>query len=204
MQITQTLASAPYLPRDTATLPTSDKSLLQSIADGNKQAMSVLFARHNVPVYRFILRLTGNQTLAEDAVSDVFLAVWRHAKSFEGKARVSSWLLAIARNKALSALKRRTEIPLDDDMAMTIEDPADDPEQAMSRNDCSATVRKCLMALSPQHREVIDLVYYHAKSIEDVARVVGIPVNTVKTRMFYARKRMANLLRDAGEDRILS
>jgi len=204
MQITQTLASASYLPRDVAMPRASDKLLLQSIADGDKQAMRVLFVRHNVHVYRFVLRFTGNETLAEDAVSDVFLAAWRQAKSFEGKSQVSTWLQAIARNKALSALKRRTETSLDDDMAMTIEDPADDPEQAMSRNDRSATVRKCLMALSLEHREVINLVYYHEKSIEDVARVVGIPVNTVKTRMFYARKRMAHLLTNSGEDGALS
>jgi len=198
MQIAQTLARTSYVPRAAAAPRASDRILLQLIADDDKQAMRVLFARYNVRVHRFVLRLTGNETLAEDAVDDVFLAAWRQAKSFGGRSEVSTWLLAIARNKALSVLNRRTETPLDDDMAMKIEDRADNPEEAIIRNDRSVTFRKCLMALSPEHREVIDLVYYHEKSVEDVARVVGIPMSTVKTRMFYARKRMADLLKNAG------
>ena len=87
--------------------------------------MQVLYARHNVRVYRFIVRLTGNQSLAEDLVSEVFLDVWRQAEGFESKSQVSTWLLAIARYKALSALRRRTDEHLDDKMAATIEDTAD-------------------------------------------------------------------------------
>jgi len=79
----------------------SDEALISLIADGDKRAMQVLYARHNVRVYRFILRLTGNQSLAEDLVSEVFLDVWRQAEGFESKSQVSTWLLAIARYKAL-------------------------------------------------------------------------------------------------------
>src|SRR5438477_3264134 len=100
---------------------TSDGALVGLIADGDKRAMQVLYARHNVRVYRFIVRLTGNTTLAEDLVSEVFLDVWRQADAFEAKAQVSTWLLAIARYKALSALRRRSEEPLDDRMAATIQ-----------------------------------------------------------------------------------
>src|ERR1041384_5691881 len=107
---------------------TSDEALVSLIADGDKRAMQVLYARHNVRVYRFIVRLTGNTSTAEDLVSEVFLDVWRQADAFEAKAQVSTWLLAIARYKALSALRRRSEEQLDDHMAATIEDTADDPE----------------------------------------------------------------------------
>ena len=96
---------------------TSDEALIGLIADGDKRAMQVLYARHNVRVYRFIVRLTGNQSLAEDLVSEVFLDVWRQAEGFESKSQVSTWLLAIARYKALSALRRRTDEHLDDHMA---------------------------------------------------------------------------------------
>ena len=106
---------------------TSDEALIGLIADGDKRAMQVLYARHNVRVYRFIVRLTGNQSLAEDLVSEVFLDVWRQAEGFESKSQVSTWLLAIARYKALSALRRRTDEHLDDNMAATIEDTADNP-----------------------------------------------------------------------------
>jgi RNA polymerase sigma-70 factor (ECF subfamily) len=177
---------------------TSDQELISSIADGDRRAMQMLYARHNVRVYRFILRLTGNQSLAEDLVSEVFLDVWRQADGFESKSQVSTWLLAIARYKALSALRRRTDEPLDDHMAATIEDTADDPETVVGTIDRNMIVQKCLTQLSAAHREVIDLVYYHEKSVDEVAQIVGVPPATVKTRMFYARNKMADLLKGAG------
>jgi RNA polymerase sigma-70 factor (ECF subfamily) len=177
---------------------TSDEALIGLIADGDKRAMQVLYGRHNVRVYRFIVRLTGNASLAEDLVSEVFLDVWRQADAFEAKCQVSTWLLAIARYKALSALRRRSDEQLDDVMAATIEDPSDDPETTVYNQDRSAIVQKCLSQLSPAHREVIDLVYYHEKSVDEVAQIVGVPAATVKTRMFYARNKLADLLRQAG------
>jgi RNA polymerase sigma-70 factor, ECF subfamily len=177
---------------------TSDEALIGLIANGDKRAMQVLYARHNVRVYRFIVRLTGNQTLAEDLVSEVFLDVWRQAEGFESKSQVSTWLLAIARYKALSALRRRTDEHLDDHMAETIEDTSDDPETAVNTKDRNTIVQKCLTQLSPAHREVIDLVYYHEKSVDEVAKIVGVPAATVKTRMFYARNKMADLLKQSG------
>ena len=180
---------------------TSDEALVELIADGDKRAMQVLYGRHNVRVYRFIVRLTGNTTLAEDIVSEVFLDVWRQADGFEAKCQVSTWLLAIARYKALSALRRRSDDQLDDVMAETIEDTADDPETVVYNKDRSTLVQKCLAQLTPAHREVIDLVYYHEKSVEEVGQIIGIPQATVKTRMFYARKHLAELLKDAGFER---
>jgi RNA polymerase sigma-70 factor (ECF subfamily) len=177
---------------------TSDEALIDLIADGDKRAMQVLYARHNVRVYRFILRLTGNQSLAEDLVSEVFLDVWRQAEGFAAKSQVSTWLLAIARYKALSAMRRRTDEHLDDQMAATIEDTADSPEAQINPKDRNALVQKCLTQLSPAHREVIDLVYYHEKSVDEVARIIGVPAATVKTRMFYARTKLADLLKQVG------
>jgi len=181
-----------------ATQETADESLIEAIAAGDRLAMKVLFARHNVRVYRFALRLAGNATVAEDLVSEVFLEVWRQAERFEGRSQVSTWLLAIARYKALSALRSRSSEQLDDDTAAMMEDDSDNPEQALEKKDTSAALRKCLTQLSPAHREIIDLVYYHEKSIAEVAEIVNVPANTVKTRMFYARKRIAELLSAEG------
>jgi len=175
-----------------------DETLLESIAAGDRFAMQVLFQRHNVRVYRFVLRLTGNAASAEEVVSEVFLDVWRHAGTFQAKCQVTTWLLTIARHKAISALRRRCEEPLDDDMAATVADPGEDAETALDRKDRGKMIRACLTRLSPLHREIIDLVYYHEKSVDEVARIVGAPTSTVKTRMFYARSHMAKLLRSAG------
>ena len=180
---------------------TSDEALIGRIAGGDKVAMQVLFARHHVRVYRFVLRLVRNETTAEDLISEVFLDVWRQAAKFESRSAVSTWLLAIARFKALSSLRKRSEEELDDETAAAIEDTGDDPEVAVQKKDKSEALRKCLIQLSPDHREIIDLVYYHEKSIEEVAEIIGIPENTVKTRMFYARKKLSELLEAAGVDR---
>jgi RNA polymerase sigma-70 factor (ECF subfamily) len=177
-----------------------DETLIAAIAMDDKRAMELLFARHNMRVYRFIHRLTGSRSLAEEIVSDVFLAVWRGAESFEMKSRVSTWLLAIARHKAIAALRRRTEAQLDDEEAAAIPDGADDPEAAAHQASRSALIRTCLQRLPQAHREIIDLVYYHEKTVVEAARIVGIPEGTVKTRMLRARQRMSELLKDAGID----
>jgi RNA polymerase sigma-70 factor (ECF subfamily) len=163
--------------------------------------MQVLYARHHVRVYRFILRLVGNATTAEDLISEVFLDVWRQAGKFEARSAASTWLIAIARFKSLSVLRRKPEEELDEETAEAIEDLADDPETTVQKKDKGEILRKCLSALSPDHREIIDLVYYHEKSVEEVAEMVGIPEATVKTRMFYARKKLSELLKAAGVDR---
>jgi RNA polymerase sigma-70 factor, ECF subfamily len=180
---------------------TSDDVLIGRIAQGDRLAMQQLFARHHVRMYRFVLRLVGDATRAEDLISEVFLDVWRQADRFEGRSAVSTWLLAIARFKALSALRKRSDKVLDEETAAGIEDPSDDPEVAVQKRDKGEILRKCLSSLSPEHREIIDLVYYHEKSVEEVAEIVKIPENTVKTRMFYARKRLGELLKAAGVER---
>ena len=180
---------------------TSDEVLIGRIAKGDRLAMQVLFARHHVRVYRFVLRLVGNPSVAEDLISEVFLDVWRQADRFEGRSAVSTWMLAIARFKALSALRKKPDQELDDEAAEAIEDTSDNPEVALAKKDKGAVLRQCLAKLSQEHREIIDLVYYHEKSIEEVAQIVKIPENTVKTRMFYARKKLAELLQAAGIER---
>ncbi len=178
-----------------------DSELLDRIADNDKLAMRVLFARHNVSVYRFVCRIVGDGALAEDVVSEVFVDVWRSARRFDGNSKVSTWILGIARFRALSALRRRKDDALDDATAEAIPDTADNPEVASQKSDRVAILRECMSHLSRAHREIIDLVYYHEKSVDEAAEIVGIPTNTVKTRMFHARKRMSELLRQAGVDR---
>lgn len=179
----------------------SDEVLIARIAGGDRLAMQVLFARHHVRVYRFVLRLVRNEATAEDLISDVFLDVWRQAAKFEGRSAVSTWMLSIARFKALSALRRKPEQELDDETAAAIEDHSDDPEVTLAKKDKGSVLRQCLTRLSTEHREIIDLVYYHEKSVEEVAGIVGIPEATVKTRMFYARKKLSELLKEHGVDR---
>jgi RNA polymerase sigma-70 factor (ECF subfamily) len=156
--------------------------------------MQALFARYRVALYRWLLRLVDDDALAEDLLSEVFLDVWRQAASFEGRSSVSTWLLAIARYKALSARRRRTDAELDEATVSTVPDMADDPEVALQKKNRAEALRQSLPRLSLEHREVIDLAYYHGRSVKEIAEIVGINEATVKTRMFYARRKLAELV----------
>jgi RNA polymerase sigma-70 factor, ECF subfamily len=198
---TNRVAAVADFGRTSSAKATSDEVLLQLITNGDKDAMRVLFARHNVRVFRFLTRIVGNDATAEDLLNEVFIEVWRNAGRFEARSQVSTWILAIARFKALAAMRRRQPDELDDEASEMIEDTADDPEVAVQKTERSALLQQCLKQLSIAHRQVVDLVYYHEQSIEEVAEIIGVPASTVKTRVFYARKRIAELMAERGVDR---
>jgi RNA polymerase sigma-70 factor, ECF subfamily len=177
----------------------SDENLINSIAAGSQAAMRALYARHHVRIYHFIVRLGCDADRAEDVVSEVFLTVWRQASTFEGRSQVSTWIMSIARFRALTALSRRRDLQPDEESMEMVADNADTPEQTVLHTDRRAQLRRLIAQMSPDHREVIDLVYYHDKSVEEVAKVLNVPKNTVKTRMFYARKSLARLLTMEGD-----
>jgi RNA polymerase sigma-70 factor (ECF subfamily) len=181
----------------------SDDALIDAIADGDRHALEVLYSRHSAGVYRFALRFVADEGIAEDVMNEVFLDVWRKAKSFEGRSQVSTWLLGVARNKALEITRRRRPELLNDEACEAIEDAADDPERAIQRKQNGSILFECLKNLSPVHREIINLIYYHGKSIEEAAQTIRVPRNTVKTRIFYARSHLAKLLVEAGVDTAL-
>jgi RNA polymerase sigma-70 factor, ECF subfamily len=178
--------------------PSTDEALMARLAAGDRQAIKVLYARHHLAVYRFALRLVGNTATAEDIVSEVFLELWRHAASFEGRSRLSTFILTIARNKAISVLRGRSDEPLDEAMAAAIPDNAATAEENLDASQRGALLRQCVAELSAAHREIIDLVYYHGRSVDEAAAILGVPAATVKTRMFYARKRLAECLQAVG------
>jgi RNA polymerase sigma-70 factor (ECF subfamily) len=188
-----TAAAARAAARDTSSNDAAfDEALIKRIAGGDQLAMRTLYARHRIPIYRWLLRIVRDETVAEDILSEVFLDLWRKAASFEGRASVSTWL--IARYKALSARRARVDAELDERIESTVVDPADDPEATLQKKNRSEILRNSLARLSPEHSEVIDLVYYHGKSVKEVAEIVGLGEATVKTRMFYARRKLASLV----------
>ncbi len=188
---------AALLAQPAAPETSSDEMLIRQIAEGDQLATRALFGRHRVRLYRWLLRLVGDEVLAEDLLSDVFLDVWRQAAAFEARSSVSTWLLAIARHKALSARRRPTDVELNEKIASSVADPADDPEVALQRKTRAKLLRHSSARLSPEHGEVIDLVYFHGKSVKEAAEIVGIAEATVKTRMFYARKKLAEFVATA-------
>ena len=179
---------------------TSDEMLLEGIADGGREcdAHPVLPAQcaglsvHPADRARHQHRGRSRQPGVPRCVA--------HRGQFEGRSQVSTWLLSIARFKALTALRQRRHEDIDQEDVLEIADQADTPEASLDRSSTSAILRACVAKLSPAHREIINLVYYHEKSVEEAGAIIGIPQSTVKTRMFYARKQLAELLKSAGVD----
>ena len=179
----------------------SDLELVARVADGDKAAIRLLFHRHYGRVFRFVMRQTRSEPMAEDIANEVFLELWRQAGKFEGRSQLSTWLMGIARFKVLSARRKRTEAPLDEGYAETIEDQADGPEVQELKRDKAAGLRRLIDGLAESQRMVIDLAYFHGKSVSEIGTILEIPVATVKTRMFYARKNLGQALAAAGMDR---
>ena len=179
----------------------TDRALVDRVAKGDRAAVRLLFMRHHARIYRFVARQTGSEMMADDIANEVFLELWKQAPGFEGRSEVSTWLLGIARFKALSMLRKKKEDWIDDDDAAQVPDGADTPEVVTMKEDKAAALRRFVDALPEEHRTVIDLAYYHGQSVTEIGEVLGIPVATAKTRMFYARKKLGEALKAAGYDR---
>ena len=181
--------------------PATDRDLVARVGRGDRAAIRLLFMRHHARVYRFVVRQTGSDAMADDVANEVFLEVWKQAARFEGRSEVTTWLLGIARFKALSALRKRKEEFLDEATAEAVADESDTPEVAAMKEDKGAAIRRMVDALADEHRMVVDLAYYHGRSVTEIGEILSIPVATVKTRMFYARKKLGEALKAAGYDR---
>ncbi len=180
---------------------TDDKFLLAQIAKGDRNAIRVLFARHHVKIFRFVARMVKNEAVAEELVNETFIEIWRCAEKFEGRSAPTTWIFSIARFKALNVLRKRSDEELDEITSAKIEDYSDNPEVTTMKGNKAKLLQQCIGKLSDEHREVIDLVYYHEKSIDEISQIVGVASGTVKTRVFHARKQLSKFLLHAGLDR---
>ena len=179
-----------------------ERALLKAIASGDAKALERLFAHAETRVFRFLMRVVKNQAIAEELLNEVFLTVWQNANRYEGRSEPMTWMLSIAHNKAISALRKRTEVTgLAEEAGSDLAAEDDAPDVAVQKQDKSAKIRACIAELSPDHRTVLELVYYQEQSVAEAAEVLGIPEATVKTRMFYARKKLSELLLARGIDR---
>lgn len=179
-----------------------DSILLSKIAEGDNAAVGTLYSRHHKRVYHFVKRFVNQSDVAEDVTNDVFIEVWQKASTFEGRSKVSSWILGMARYKALSEIRKRKNVhSASDEVFDAIEDDADTPEVVTQKLDKGTALKACIAALSKDHRVVLDLVYYHEKSISEVSEILDIPASTVKTRAHYARKLLSAEMARNGVDR---
>lgn len=196
------LAFASWVAGSVVLTEDEDGILLSKVAEGDNNAIGTLYARHHKRVYHFVKRFVNQSDVAEDVTNDVFIEVWQKASTFEGRSKVSSWILGMARYKALSEIRKRRNIhSASDEVFDTLEDDADTPEVVTQKLDKGAALKTCIAALSKDHRLVLDLVYYHEKSMAEVAEILDIPASTVKTRAHYARKLLSAEMAKLGVDR---
>lgn len=178
-----------------------DQALVASIASGDRQAFELLFSQYGERVFRYAHRLISDVTKAEEVTNDVMLEVWKTAARFEGRSKVSTWILGITRHLALNAVRRKSLDTVDVDDAPAIADDDLTPASVdHDRNVLKEVLTTALGKLSTDHRDVVELTFFHGLSYQEIAEVVGCPENTVKTRMFHARKQLKALLGAAGID----
>jgi RNA polymerase sigma-70 factor (ECF subfamily) len=182
-------------------IPIADCELMARVARRDAVALEALYMRHQPRVFRFITRIVRDQAVAEELTNEVFVDVWQHARSYEGRSLATTWLLSIAHNRAISALRKRRDESWDEDEAAGLRDEADISDVVMQKAEKATILRKCINALPAEYREILDLVYYHELSVSEAGSVLGIPEGTVKTRLFTARRRLSELMKKAGVDR---
>lgn len=193
MRVTPTtpLSSAESLARDIA--------LLDRIAREDKGAFEAFYRNYFPRLGRFLERITRHPALIEEVINDTMLVVWQKAATYNHSCQVSTWLFAIAYRKALQAL-RRVDVPSHAIAAESVEPAQTGPEASLSRQQLRAAVRQTMAELSIEHRAVIELTYYHGYACREIAAIMDCPVDTVKTRMFYARRHLKTLLGAQAED----
>jgi RNA polymerase sigma-70 factor (ECF subfamily) len=176
--------------------------IVSRIALGDQDALKELFSHFGERVFRYALRLTQQPEVAEEVVNDVLLAVWKCAHSFRGSSKSSTWLLGITRNLSINAIRGKS-IPTQDIDATpeAVDEYQEAGEQVLAaeHKQIKRRIKRSLDQLSVEHRDVLELTFYHQCSYTDIAEIVGCPESTVRTRMFYAKKQLQKMLKQEDE-----
>ncbi|MGH8130880.1 MAG: sigma-70 family RNA polymerase sigma factor [Steroidobacteraceae bacterium] len=167
-----------------------DAALLSRIADGDQQAFVEFYVLYRRRLARFLGRFLNSADTVDELINDVMFVVWQEAVRFEGRSRVSSWVFGIAWHKALKALERQKRSAARSGLA-----PDDLPSGERGSVEERDWLRRGLDQLSPEHRLVVELTFFVGCSYEEIAAIANCPVNTVKTRMFYARQKLRDILK---------
>jgi RNA polymerase sigma-70 factor (ECF subfamily) len=176
----------------------SEVVLLQRIAGGDRDAFAELYRRLQRPLFGYLMKLVRDREMVEDVLNETLMEVWRQAARFEGRSSVNTWVFSIAHHRAVSRLRKKREMALDEEQAAAIEDEGPTPDVKAESSDMSRLLAKLMERLSFEHREILHLSYYQEFSVQEIADALDLPPNTVKTRMFYARQRLKALLEESG------
>ena len=170
-----------------------DGSLLAQIVRRDQKAFRELYMRYLPRLRQFILRITHRSDLTEEILNDTFLTIWEKSCDYAGRSKVSTWIFGIAYFKCLKALERSerwcSKHSLVSDQE-TVKLDFNGPDSTAEAGQLRQRLSGGLMRLSPEQRMVVELTYYFGYSYTEIAAVAKCPVNTVKTRMFHARRKL--------------
>ena len=171
---------------------------MELIAVGDHRAFRELYDRYYKRIYLYSYRLLGDGEGAKEVANEVMMEVWKGAKQFRGESKPSTWVYGIAVNKIRKEFKRRPPAHGDSEALEKEADKKTMQDDVTYHSELKERMRMAINRLSREHREVLDLTYYQGLSIKEIAKIMGCPLNTVKTRMFYARKRLGGILEEMG------
>lgn len=175
-----------------------ETQLIGKIARGDRRAFEELFGIYGKRIFRYAARMINDVTKAEEVTNDVMIEVWKSAGKFEQRSSVSTWIIGITRHRCLNAIRGKKIATVELDSAPELEDTADSTEQTRDRETMNQVIRRQLTKLSPEHRDVLELTFFQGCSYKEIAEIAGCPENTVKTRMFHAKRQLEPLLRAVG------
>ncbi len=176
-----------------------DLSLVHAMSEGDSSALDELYARHGSGILSYLTGYLRDRQLAEELLQDVMLAAWRSASNFRGDSKVRTWLLVIARNRAINTHRKRSlnMVPLEEDLNARSTDTGP-MEKVMKRSEHEA-LREAIGSLAPAHKEILELVFFHQLTGPEVADVLGITVGTVKSRLHRAKETLRRIMQMMGE-----
>ena len=174
----------------------TETDLIQQAQAGDTWAFGELVRQHYSPIVNVAYRICGEKTLAEDMAQETFLRAWMNLHSFRPTGSLKNWLYRIAVNATLDVLRRKSELPMDDEVVQMIQDPMPDPETSLIQKERAENMQETLRALPLATRNVLVLREYGELSYQEIASVLDIPIGTVMSRLNYARTRLRALLKE--------
>lgn len=183
---------------------TDEHALMRQVAAKERRAFEVLYQQYYPRLFAYLMKLLSRRELAEEVLNEVMLVVWSEAARFRHQSRVSTWIFGIAYHKAWKVRAKTAMPPPDTPLLANPSSDPENPEDALIRQETHTALRYAVQALSPEQRAVVELTFYHGFSYREIAEITGCPVNTVKTRMRYARAYLAQLLPEVSAQPQLS
>lgn len=178
--------------------PIEDVRSLELIASGDRRAFREIYDRYFKKIYLYAYRHLGEPEGSKEIANEVMLEIWRCAKRFRGESKPSTWIFGIAVNKIRKEFKRRSPFYASLESVKKQADDRVPQDDATYKSQVREKMQIAIKMLTPEHREVIDLCYYQEFSVKEMSKILGCPPNTVKTRMFYARKKLGTILDEMG------